>query len=201
MRRLILAGASALALGIAGVGPVLAADPTAAAPTPAAPTATPTPSTDTMQPATPQTGATTQHPQAGATSSMSGNGQADNSNAAGTSPTGTMSTADIQQVQQKLQEQGLYHGKIDGLVGPGTQHALRAYQRKTGLPETAALDQQTMSSLLGTGAGVGSSTPPGSSSDMTTSPGSSSGTAAPPPSGDGSAGTNGSANPSSSYQK
>lgn len=182
MRKLILATVSAVALGIAGAGPLYAADNNAAAnPAPADPSATQTPSTGTMQPATPQAGDTMKQtspqagdtmqqtsPQAGAsaqqTPSMSGNTQYNSPDLASTSQSsgdsGRMSQADVRQMQQKLQQEGLYHGKIDGLVGPGTQEALRTYQRKNGLPVTATPDQQTLSSLNGAGAGLGSSTPP-----------------------------------------
>jgi hypothetical protein len=52
--------------------------------------------------------------------------------------------ADIQTV---LQEQGLYKGEVDGLVGPLTQEALAAYQTAQGLEPTAAVDQPTLESL------------------------------------------------------
>jgi peptidoglycan hydrolase-like protein with peptidoglycan-binding domain len=171
MRKLILATVSAVALGIAGAGPLYAADNNAAAnPAPADTTATPTPSTGTMQPATPQASDTMQQtsPQAGAsaqqTPSMSGNTQSNSPDLTSTSPSsgdmGRMSQADVRQMQQKLQQEGLYHGKIDGMVGPATQQALRTYQRKNALPVTGTPDQPTLSSLNGSGAGLGSSTPP-----------------------------------------
>ena len=53
----------------------------------------------------------------------------------------------VADVQTVLQEQGLYKGEVDGLVGPQTQEALAAYQSANGLAATAALDQPTMESL------------------------------------------------------
>jgi hypothetical protein len=53
----------------------------------------------------------------------------------------------VADVQTILQEQGLYKGDVDGLVGPKTQEALAAYQTAQGLPPTAALDQPTLDSL------------------------------------------------------
>jgi len=53
----------------------------------------------------------------------------------------------VADVQTTLQEQGLYHGEIDGLVGPLTQEALAAYQSAQGLEQTAAIDQPTLESL------------------------------------------------------
>jgi hypothetical protein len=53
----------------------------------------------------------------------------------------------VADVQSVLQEQGYYHGEIDGLVGPLTQEALAAYQANAGLEQTAAIDQPTLESL------------------------------------------------------
>jgi peptidoglycan hydrolase-like protein with peptidoglycan-binding domain len=173
MRTLILATASAIALGFAGVNPVHAAGSNNAGSP--APTAAQTPSTGTLQTATPPAASKMQQ----TTPSMSSNSRSDNPDMANTSQSGgdwgRVSRADVQQIQQKLQQQGLYHGKIDGLVGPDTKQALRAYQRENGLPATATLDPQTLSSLNG-GAGVGSSTPPNSSNDTNMTPSSSAGT-------------------------
>ena len=53
----------------------------------------------------------------------------------------------VADVQAVLQEQGYYHGEVDGLVCPLTQEALAAYQSAQGLPPTAAIDQPTVDSL------------------------------------------------------
>ena len=53
----------------------------------------------------------------------------------------------VADVQAVLEEQGYYHGEVDGLVGPLTQEALAAYQSAQGLPPTAAIDQPTLDSL------------------------------------------------------
>ena len=53
----------------------------------------------------------------------------------------------VADVQSVLQEQGLYKGEVDGLVGPLTQEALAAYQKASGLQPTAAVDQPTLESL------------------------------------------------------
>jgi Putative peptidoglycan binding domain len=173
MRTLILATASAIALGIAGVSPTYAADSNTGG-NPAA-AATQTPATGTMQPATPQAGSQMQQTApslSGNNPSLSGNSRSNNPDMANSSPANAdwprVSRDDVQQIQQKLQQDGLYRGKIDGLVGPGTQQALSTYQRKNGLPVTATLDPQTVSSL--NGAGVGSSTPPNSSNDTNMTP-------------------------------
>jgi hypothetical protein len=69
---------------------------------------------------------------------------------------------EVQEIQQRLQADNLYSGKIDGRMGPETRKALRDYQQKNGLRVTARLDRQTLDSILGNGAtGQGSSMPPG----------------------------------------
>lgn len=53
----------------------------------------------------------------------------------------------IANVQSALQEQGYYHGDVDGLIGPLTRAAIADYQRDRGLTETAAIDQPTLEAL------------------------------------------------------
>jgi hypothetical protein len=53
----------------------------------------------------------------------------------------------IANVQTALQEQGYYHGDVDGLIGPLTRAAIAEYQRDHGLYETAAIDRPTLESL------------------------------------------------------
>jgi len=53
----------------------------------------------------------------------------------------------IANVQAALQEQGYYHGEVDGLIGPLTRAAIADYQRDHGLYETAAIDEPTLESL------------------------------------------------------
>ena len=67
---------------------------------------------------------------------------------------------EMKQVQQALQQDGLYKGRIDGKFGAGTRRAVAEFQQQNGLPRTARLDQNTLSQLTGgQNAGVGSSTP------------------------------------------
>jgi len=86
----------------------------------------------------------------------------------------------VREAQQKLADEGLYHGPVDGLMGPQTKGALAAYQQKNGLQPTARLDRATIDRLaLGQGAPAvagakpaaepsasGSSTPPGGDTGM-----------------------------------
>jgi peptidoglycan hydrolase-like protein with peptidoglycan-binding domain len=50
----------------------------------------------------------------------------------------------IKQAQTQLKDQGFYKGRVDGIVGPLTHNAVRAYQKREGLRQTAQLDRQTM---------------------------------------------------------
>ena len=63
--------------------------------------------------------------------------------------------ANVRQVQEALKAQGHDPGPVDGVMGPQTQDALRAYQRSQNLTETGRLDAQTSEKL-----GVGSATSP-----------------------------------------
>jgi peptidoglycan hydrolase-like protein with peptidoglycan-binding domain len=125
MRKLILASASVLALGIGGAGLSFAAD-----------TNNPRDAAGYNMPA------------------MSGSSQHAQSGTA-------LTQSEVRQAQQKLQEQGLYKGTIDGLVGPETQRAVEQFQRKNGLDVTVTLDEPTMDKLLGNASmGQGSTLPP-----------------------------------------
>lgn len=53
----------------------------------------------------------------------------------------------LRAAQRSLRAQGFYNGAIDGLPGPGTQDAIIAYQRDTGLPRSGRLDLETLSML------------------------------------------------------
>jgi peptidoglycan hydrolase-like protein with peptidoglycan-binding domain len=155
MRKLILATASAIALGIVGAGPLYAQNQntdTGSAGT--MPQAAPrTPATGITQPSMPQDQTGTPAP-SGANEASSANTTGMNADWA------RLSRSDVQQIQEKLRSDGLYHGQIDGLMGPGTQQALRTYQRKNGLPVTGTPDPQTLSSLQIATTGAGSSTAP-----------------------------------------
>jgi hypothetical protein len=53
----------------------------------------------------------------------------------------------IANVQAALQQQGYYHGEVDGLIGPLTRGAIADYQRDHGLYVTSSIDQPTLQSL------------------------------------------------------
>ena len=53
----------------------------------------------------------------------------------------------IANVQANLQQQGYYHGEVDGLIGPLTRGAIADYQRDHGLYTTSTIDEPTLQSL------------------------------------------------------
>jgi len=53
----------------------------------------------------------------------------------------------IANVQATLQQEGYYHGEVDGMLGPFTRSALANYQRDHGLYVTSAIDRPTLESL------------------------------------------------------
>jgi len=53
----------------------------------------------------------------------------------------------VKQVQQTLQNEGHYRGKIDGALGLRTRASIREFQRATNLPVTGQLDLQTAGKL------------------------------------------------------
>jgi peptidoglycan hydrolase-like protein with peptidoglycan-binding domain len=132
MRKLILASASVLALAIGSSDAAFAADGRS------------TPNAGADTPATSSQYGTN----AGATYGVTTNKQGGMN----------LPSGEIKRAQEQLRDQGLYNGKIDGVMGPETKQALQQFQQKNGLPVTATLDQQTMDKL--SGGGQGSSMPP-----------------------------------------
>src|SRR5207302_11187356 len=53
----------------------------------------------------------------------------------------------VADVQDQLTRAGYYHGKIDGVLGPETRHALVRYQSDKGLRVTGSLTMETQQSL------------------------------------------------------
>ena len=166
-RTLTATVALAAALGIAGVAHAQTPAPTMPQPMPGASTAMPNspavanPSTMT-DPSNVNTSAArpsgVNPPAASTPPSMNPSATAanpapamnnNNNSFQGGSKQASMSQSDIQQAQQQLKSQGLYRGAVDGIMGPQTEQALSQFQQQNGLPQTADLDQQTMSRLMG----------------------------------------------------
>lgn len=59
---------------------------------------------------------------------------------------GSWFTLDNQEIQRALSEEGLYHGKFDGLIGPLTKKAITQFQVTWGL-RTGSMDTRTMRTL------------------------------------------------------
>lgn len=53
----------------------------------------------------------------------------------------------VSELQQKLQQQGFYKGKLDGIYGPGTQSAVSAFQRSKGLKVDGRAGPNTLQAL------------------------------------------------------
>ncbi|MEY2529963.1 MAG: hypothetical protein QOI96_48 [Verrucomicrobiota bacterium] len=50
-------------------------------------------------------------------------------------------------VQQRLARAGYYHGAVDGIMGPSTRRAIRAYERAHGLRADGVLDDRLLSTM------------------------------------------------------
>ena len=59
--------------------------------------------------------------------------------------------ADLRWAQVELRYRGLYHGSLDGIVGPETKRALSGFQKINGLGPSGSLDAQTWEGLTGSG--------------------------------------------------
>jgi len=58
-----------------------------------------------------------------------------------------LSSNQIRQAQQALDQKGFNAGRADGKLGPETKQALQSFQQSQGLQVTGQLDQQTMAKL------------------------------------------------------
>jgi hypothetical protein len=55
--------------------------------------------------------------------------------------------ATVAAVQRRLARGGYYHGSIDGVIGPGTRSAIRAFERNNGLPVDGVIDRQLLRTM------------------------------------------------------
>jgi len=53
----------------------------------------------------------------------------------------------IVKVQTQLRSDGYYAGRVDGVLGPQTRHAIAAFQADHGLAVTSAVDEPTLATL------------------------------------------------------
>jgi putative peptidoglycan binding protein len=64
-------------------------------------------------------------------------------------PSDAMQDEDVvRQAQSALQDAGFEPGRIDGVMGPKTEAALRQFQAAQGLPQTGRLDTTTQKQLM-----------------------------------------------------
>jgi peptidoglycan hydrolase-like protein with peptidoglycan-binding domain len=59
----------------------------------------------------------------------------------------TMSSKDVQIIQQALADGGFYRSGVDGLYGPATVNAIRSFQHSKGFEMTGVLDETTLRML------------------------------------------------------
>ncbi|MBI1985704.1 MAG: peptidoglycan-binding protein [Rhodospirillales bacterium] len=64
-----------------------------------------------------------------------------------------LSRADVQDLQRRLAAKGLYSGGDDGVVGPETRNAIKAYQRQVHLPPDGFPTPGLLERLRGTPGG------------------------------------------------
>lgn len=138
----ILTAAAVIALGIGTAGITQAQTTPAVAPSTAPSSTMPDQAPGTTSPAMPNAGV----PSAAGTPAA-GPSAANYPAAAG--PSLTLSRQQIEHAQHALRQQGLYHGRIDGLLGRETQQAIAQFQQSQGLQQTATIDQETLNRLMG----------------------------------------------------
>lgn len=64
-----------------------------------------------------------------------------------TSKPKNLSEDDIRQIQEALKEAGHDPGQVDGIWGPETEQALRAFEQEKGIESTGELNDETLSAL------------------------------------------------------
>src|SRR5947199_4769730 len=53
----------------------------------------------------------------------------------------------VVEVQRRLARAGYYHGSIDGIMGPQTRRAIRAYERDHNMPAYGVIDRQLLATM------------------------------------------------------
>jgi hypothetical protein len=62
-------------------------------------------------------------------------------------PSGINDDSTVAAVQRRLARGGYYHGSVDGVIGPGTRTAIRAFERNNGLPVDGLIDRQLLRTM------------------------------------------------------
>ena len=60
---------------------------------------------------------------------------------------GITDDATVAAVQRRLARGGYYHGAVDGVIGPGTRTAVRAFEQNNGLPVDGVIDPQLLRTM------------------------------------------------------
>jgi hypothetical protein len=61
--------------------------------------------------------------------------------------TGYTDDATVAAVQRRLARGGYYHGSVDGVIGPATRVAVRAFERNNGLPADGVIDRDLLRTM------------------------------------------------------
>jgi hypothetical protein len=153
MRKLILATASVFALGMAASGVGYAQQTANPAPAPQQ-NETNQPAANPNQPSANMPAANEQAPNAAMQQGQQQPGEQS------TAPV-KVSRQQVRQIQEQLKTQGLYKGRVDGMMGPETKQAIQQFQQQNNLQATGTLDQQTLAALTSGTNGQGSNMTPG----------------------------------------
>lgn len=60
---------------------------------------------------------------------------------------GALSASVVRKIQRRLNQEGYNSGPVDGIVGPQTRQALRAYQDDNGIQANGQIDERTLAGL------------------------------------------------------
>lgn len=139
---------SAPATGSGGSTPSSPPAPSAKQPS----TSTPTPGTGSGETGKAKPGAGmgqsgTTAPGSGSNMPSSTAGGATGASKSGTGMNGGAGSEQVKSIQKALQDKGMDPGPIDGIMGPKTMAALKAFQKDQKLTESGRLDDQTREKL------------------------------------------------------
>src|SRR5262245_10914189 len=59
----------------------------------------------------------------------------------------TLNSADTMELQQALNNQGFFNGRVDGIWGPSTSNALRRFQKENNLSGNGKINDETLNQL------------------------------------------------------
>jgi hypothetical protein len=86
-------------------------------------------------------------PSTGSSMPSASGGSMSGTSKSGTSMNGGAGSEQVKSVQKALQDKGMDPGPVDGIMGPKTMAALKAFQKDQKLTESGRLDDQTREKL------------------------------------------------------